>query len=219
MADTIFYLAQETGELHQEAAPQEAVQQEMQQPHEEAPAVTSAHTEQPAAHGAEHEAAPPAFNMWIWTLIAFGIVLFVLNKFAFPRIMEMLDKRSDKIEGDLKNAELTREEAQKLLAEYKAQLDTARAEAKKIMDEGKSLGENLRKETVAKATDEANQLIKRAQEEIGREKEKAIKELQSQIADISIDVASKVIQKTLNKQEHGKLIDQYITEVGKLYEG
>ncbi|MBI5117079.1 F0F1 ATP synthase subunit B [Candidatus Poribacteria bacterium] len=219
MAETIFYLAQETGDTHQATAPQEAAQGEMQQVTAETPAVTGAHTEKPAAHGEAHEAAPPAFNMWIWTLIAFAVVLFILNKFAFPRIMEMLDKRSDKIEGDIKNAELTRADAEKLLAEYKAQLDTARTEAKKIMDEGKSLGENLRKETIAKATEEANQLIKRAQEEIGREKEKAIKELQNQIADISIEVASKVIQKTLSKQEHGKLIDQYITEVGKLYEG
>lgn len=217
MAQTIFYLAQETGETPHEA--QQEVQGAPETQGEAPAATTTAHTKQPAAHGEGRQAGPPPFNMWISTLIAFGIVLFILNKFAFPRIMEMLDKRSDKIEGDLKNAELTRADAQKLLAEYKAQLDTARAEAKKIMDEGKALGENLRKDTIAKASDEANQIIKRAQEEIGREKEKAIKELQNQIADISIEVASKVIQKTLSKQEHGKLIDQYITEVGRLYEG
>jgi len=158
-------------------------------------------------------------NLWIWTLLAFVIVFFVLRKFAFPRIMDGLEKRNEKIEGDLKNAELTREEADKLLAEYKAQLEAARTEAKKIMDEGKALGENLRKETIEKATEQANQIIARAQEEIGREKEKALKELQSQIADISIQVASKVIQKSLSKDEHSQLIDQYVTEVGKLYEG
>jgi F-type H+-transporting ATPase subunit b len=72
---------------------------------------------------------------------------------------------------------------------------------------------------VGKAQEEANRLIARAQEEIVREKDKALKELQSQIADISIQVASKIIQKSLNKEEHGKLIDQYMAEVGKLYEG
>ncbi|RJP64886.1 MAG: ATP synthase F0 subunit B [Candidatus Abyssobacteria bacterium SURF_17] len=203
MAETIFYLAQETGEMEQEVVGHE---------------MTTAHEEHPAKAESETPMKVEP-NLWIWTLLAFIIVFFVLRKFAFPRITEMLDKRTEKIEGDLKNAEFTREEAEKMLAEYKQQLDAARTEAKKIMDEGKALGENLRKETVAKATEEANQLIKRAQEEIGREKEKAIKELQAQIADISIEVASKVMQSTLNKQEHAKLIDQYISEVGRLYEG
>jgi F-type H+-transporting ATPase subunit b len=185
--------------------------------------ITTAHTEQPSGHEAGHEAEGGTFtpkpSLWIWTAIAFLIVVFVLKKFAIPGITEALDKRNEQIEGDIKNAELTREEAEKMLAEYKAQLNEARVEAKKIIDEGKALGENLRQETISKAQEEANQLIKRAQEEIGREKDKAIKELQSQIADISIEVASKVIQKTLSKEEHGKLIDDYVTEVGKFYEG
>lgn len=206
MAESVFYLASDTGEM-------EHVSLEGSTEH-----ATTAHEEHPSKpEGESPMKAEP--NLWPWTLIAFLAVFFILKKFAFPRIMEMLDKRTDKIDGDLKSAELTREEAQKLLAEYKAQLDSARSEAKKIMDEGKALGENLRKETISKATEEANQLIRRAQEEIGREKEKAIKELQNQIADISIEVASKVIQKSLNKEEHSKLIDQYITEVGRLYEG
>ena len=181
-------------------------------------AVTTAHEEHQAGHegGSPMQAEP---NLWPWTLIAFIAVFVVLWKFAFPKIIEALESRNEKIEGDLKNAELTRDEAEKLLAEYKAQLDEARTEAKKIMDEGKALGENLRKETIEKAQEEANQLIARAQEEIAREKDKAIKELQSQIADISIEVASKVIQKSLSKEEHSELIDQYVSEVGKLYEG
>ncbi len=203
MAQPVYYLASAAEEAGHEQA-------------------TTAHTEQPSAHGGEHEeggtfAAQP--NLWLWTVIAFGIVVLVLRKFAIPAITEGLDKRNEQIEGDLKNAELSRGEADKLLAEYKAQLNEARTEAKKIIDEGKALGENLRQETIAKAQEEANRLISRAQEEIGREKDKAIKELQSQIAEISIEVASKVIQKTLSKDEHGKLIDDYVAEVGKLYEG
>jgi F-type H+-transporting ATPase subunit b len=194
----VFYLAEEINELQQE--------------------VTETHTEQPAKHESTSpmKAEPP---LWIWTALAFVVVFLVLNKIAFPRITQLIDERNNKIEGDLKNAELTREEAEKMLAQYKAQLDEARTEAKKIMDEGKLLGENLRKEAMKKAADEANQLIKRAQDEITREMEKAMKELRSQIADISIQVASKVIQKSLDKEEHAKLIDQYITEVGNIYEG
>jgi F-type H+-transporting ATPase subunit b len=208
VAESVFYLASDTGveePVHVE---------EMEH------AVTTAHTEAASGHGAEHASSGPAeFGIWLSTLLAFAIAFFILKKFAFPKIIEALDARNEKIEGDLKNAELTREEAEKLLAEYKAQLEEARTEAKKIMDEGKALGENLRKETIEKAQQEANQLIARAQEEIGREKDKAIKELQSQIADISIEVASKVIQKSLSKEEHSQLIDQYVSEVGKLYEG
>lgn len=200
MAEPVYYLAsaaEETGHEH----------------------TTTAHTEQPAEHEAEGGTFTPMPNLWVYTVIAFAIVVFILKKFAFPKITEALDQRNEQIEGDLKNAELTREEAEKLLAEYKTQLNEARTEAKKIIDEGKALGEKLRQETIAKTQEEANQLISRAQEEIAREKDKAIKELQSQIAEISIEVASKVIQKSLSAEEHDKLIDDYIAEVGKLYEG
>ncbi|RJP18364.1 MAG: ATP synthase F0 subunit B [Candidatus Abyssobacteria bacterium SURF_5] len=203
VAETVFYLAQEVHEL------EETVEQAVSETHEE--------------HAAEggHEGSPMQVqpNLWVWTLVAFGIVFFVLGKFAFPRITAMIDERNNKIEGDIKNAEMTREEAQQMLAQYKAQLNEARTEAKKIIDEGKQLGESLRKEALNKASEEANQVIRRAQEEIARQTEKAIKELQSQIADISIQVASKVIQKSLNKDEHTNLIKQYISEVGRLYEG
>lgn len=206
MAETVFYLASETGGEPVHIEGEEIV-------------VTTAHTEKPAGHGEGHGAQPAGWSIWLSTLIAFGIAYFILKRFAFPKIIEALDTRNEQIEGDIKKAELTREEADKLLAEYKAQLDEARTEAKKVIDEGKALGEKLRQETITKAQEEANQLITRAQEEIGREKEKAIKELQGQIADISIEVASRVIQKSLSKEEHGKIIDDYVAEVGKLYEG
>ena len=210
MAETVYYLASEAG-----VAPVEIEGDEH--------AVASSHTEQPSGQGKGHDGGDTTFapkpNLVVWTVVAFAIVVYVLKKFAIPSIMEGLDKRSEKIEGDIKSAEGAREEADKMLADYNAQLADARAEAKKIIDEGKSLGENLRQETITKAQQEANQLITRAQEEIAREKEKAFKELQSQIADISIEVASKVVQKSLSMEEHGKLIDDYVAEVGKLYEG
>jgi F-type H+-transporting ATPase subunit b len=204
VAETVFYLAQEVQNL------EHTVEETISGTHEEA-----------AAHGAHESSSPMKAEppLWIWTLIAFGIVFFVLGKVAFPRITTMIDERNNKIEGDIKHAELTREEAEQMLAQYKGQLAEARTEAKKIIDEGKQLGESLRKEAMAKATEDANQLIRRAQEEIARQTEKAIKELQGQIADISIQVASKVIQKSLDKEEHNNLIKQYISEVGRLYEG
>jgi len=205
VAESVLYLAQATEEL------EHAVEETISETHEPS-----------AAHGDEHgsgAAMKAEPNLVVWTLVAFIIVFVFLSKFAFPRITAMIDERNNKIEGDLKNAEMTREEADKMLAQYRAQLDEARIEAKKIIDEGKALGESLRRDAMTKASEEASQVIKRAQEEITRQTEKAIKELQSQIADISIQVASKVIQKSLNKEEHNTLIKQYISEVGRLYEG
>jgi F-type H+-transporting ATPase subunit b len=206
VAETVFYLASEAGveSVHIDDTEN---------------AVTTAHEEHPAEHAAEAGPFAPEPNLWPWTFLAFLAVAYVLYRFAIPKLVEGIDKRNEQIEGDIKKAELTREEADKLLADYKAQLEEARTEAKKVIDEGKALGEKLRQETIAKAQEEANQLITRAQEEIGREKERAIKELQAQIADISIEVASRVIQKSLSKEEHGQIIDDYVAEVGKLYEG
>jgi F-type H+-transporting ATPase subunit b len=128
-----------------------------------------------------------------------------------------MKKREETIKQQLEEAQKTKKEAENLLEDYKRQLAEARSEAQKIIHEGKSLGENMRKEIVQKAQQESNQIVKRAQEEIELQKQKAILELQEKIADLSIMAATKIINKSLNTEDNRRLVEEYVSKVGDLY--
>ncbi|ODS36801.1 MAG: ATP synthase F0 subunit B [Candidatus Altiarchaeales archaeon WOR_SM1_79] len=154
----------------------------------------------------------------IWTFISFVILLVLLWKVAYKPITKALKNREDSIRNSLEEANKTRESAEALLNDYKNQLAQAREEAQKILAEGKALGENVKKEVIQKAHEESNQIVKRAQEEIEFQKEKALMELKERIADHTIMVASKVIERALDKKDHEQLLDEYISKVGEKYE-
>jgi F-type H+-transporting ATPase subunit b len=141
----------------------------------------------------------------------------LLKKVAFPPILKGMKKREETIKQQLEEAQKTKKEAENLLEDYRRQLAEARSEAQKIINEGKSLGENMRKEIVQKAQAESNQIVKRAQEEIELQKQKAILELQEKIADLSIMAASKIINKSLNTEDNRRLVEEYVSKVGDLY--
>ena len=159
----------------------------------------------------------PEPGLIIWTLVSFFILLILLKKVAFPPILKGMKKREETIKQQLEEAQKTKKEAENLLGDYKRQLAEARSEAQKIINEGKSLGENMRKEIVQKAQAESNQIVKRAQEEIELQKQKAILELQEKIADLSIMAATKIINKSLNTEDNRRLVEEYVSKVGDLY--
>jgi len=153
----------------------------------------------------------------IWpTWVAFLILFFVLYKFAFPMIVGMLDKRAAAIKESLEKAEDTRVEAERLLEEYKKQVAEARAEAGKIVDQGRKVAESMKEEIIAKANEESTQIVAKAREAVEAEKKAALAELQASIADVSVAVAGKLLGETLSAEDHAKLIDRYIAEVGSL---
>jgi F-type H+-transporting ATPase subunit b len=153
----------------------------------------------------------------IWTIISFILLVLLLWKVAYPQILKGMKKREETIKQQLEEAQKTKKEAENLLGDYKRQLAEARSEAQKIINEGKSLGENIRKEIVQKAQEESNQIVKRAQEEIELQKQKAILELQEKIADLSIMAATKIINKSLNTEDNRRLVEEYVSKVGDLY--
>lgn len=155
-------------------------------------------------------------GLMIWTIISFFILLFFLKRFTFKPLLGMMQKREAAIRESIEEAKRTREAAEALHGQYQNMMAEARDEVKKIIEEGKSLGENARKEMISKATEESNRIILRAQEEISLEKERALSELRVRIADLSIMAASKVIEKSLSKDDHLRLLDEYVSKVGEL---
>src|SRR3990172_9989752 len=94
----------------------------------------------------------------------------------------------------------------------------AREEAQKIIEQGRKFGDSMKEEIVQKARAESEQIVARANADITREKELALTELQSSVADLTIEAASRVVRQSLDKKSHEKLIEEYLSEVGNLNE-
>lgn len=156
---------------------------------------------------------PGTGSQVIWSLITFAVLLFLLGRFVYPPIIGMLDKRSEAIRESLEAAERTRIDAQGLLEQYKEQMADARTEAQKVIGQSREVGEQMKKEIVEKANEEARGLIERAQQEIGAEKERAVADLRKSVADLSIGVASKIIGEQLSAEKHLDLIERSLSEV------
>jgi F-type H+-transporting ATPase subunit b len=172
------------------------------------------------------EAAPPPgdgsqipptdWGLQIWTLVTFVVLLGLLAKFAFKPIAQALDRRGETIKKSIEEAEKQRAEAKKLMEDYQKQIADARNEAGKIIEESRQLGERVRKEVVEKANSEASAVVQRAQEEIQRQKEKGVQELKDTVANLSVQIASKVLEKEVNEATHRQLIDTLIKDLGKV---
>lgn len=151
----------------------------------------------------------------IWpSLLAFIVLFLLLKKFAFGPISAVLQKRSDTIRESLEKAEETKVEAERLLEDYKRQMAEARSEAAKIIEQSRKVAESMRDDIIAKANDEATAIIAKAREAIEAEKKAALAELQASVADISVMVAGKLIGERLSADDHAKLIEKYLAEVG-----
>ncbi len=179
-------------------------------------AVTWAAEESAPPPGEGSQIPPTDWGLQIWTLVSFVVLLVLLSKFAFKPIAQALDRRSEAIRKSIEEAEKQRAEAKKLMEDYQKQLAEARAEANKIVEEARGLGENVRKEVVEKANAEASALLQRSQEELQRQKEKGVQELKDTVAGLSVQIASKIIEKEVNEATHRQLVENLIKDLTKI---
>ena len=143
------------------------------------------------------ELITPDFGLLFWMTLAFGIVFFVLAKFAFPVINNMLKQREEEINTALEKAERTHQEMEKLQANNEMLLAQAREERDKILNEARQIHDKFIESAKVKANEEKDRIIESAREMIEHEKMAAATEIKNQIADFSIKVAEKVLQKDL----------------------
>lgn len=154
----------------------------------------------------------------IWEVIAFTGLLIVLWRFAWGPLLSILDERDKTIRNSLETAERTRIEAEEMLEDYKKQMAEAKLEAQEIIDKARQLGETANQEIIEEAKEQADKMIARTKEEIVYERDQAVRQLQKEMADLTIGLASKVINKSLSKEDHLDLIDKYLLEAGNLRE-
>lgn len=157
----------------------------------------------------------PNGGLMVWTVLIFGILLFVLGRYAFGPLTEAVEAREKALRDALAAAEHDRAESARVLAEHKAQLDAARTDAQKIIADGRAVAEKMRADHLAETRKQQDEMLARARRDIENEKTKAIDELRREAVDLAISGASKVIGKNLDDATNRKLVNDFLATVGK----
>jgi F-type H+-transporting ATPase subunit b len=155
----------------------------------------------------------PNVGLMIWTLLAFGTTLFLLNKLAFPRIAEALDKRRRVIEESIEHAEQSKREADELLEEYRARLREAREQAEDITVRARKAADALADEAKASASHQREELMANTRRDIEAETRRALDEIRKEVANLTVIATEKVTRKSLTPDDHRRLIEDALGEV------
>jgi len=154
-------------------------------------------------------------GLMIWTIIIFTLLVLLLRKFAWKPLIDSLNKREQTIKDSVDKAEHLRQEAEKMFDENKKLLAKADEESRRIINEGKGYAEKLRNELIGKTHEDATRIIQQAKDEIEREKISALNDLKSEIADLAVRAAGKIIDENLDEKKQKKIIDGFINQIPK----
>jgi len=148
-------------------------------------------------------------------LITFLLMLAVLARYVYPRIVEVAEARQRAIAEQLKQAEEARAAAEAHLKEAEAKLNEARKSAQSVLDGATKSAEQLRQELKQKADEEAKRTVENARKQIEAERDQAIRSVRTEVADLVIVATEKVIGETLDDKKHRQLIERAIEQVAR----
>jgi F-type H+-transporting ATPase subunit b len=155
----------------------------------------------------------PNVGLMVWTLVLFGISLLILWKFAFPRISEALDRRQRAIEDSIDAAERTRHEADELLAEYRERLAESREQAQAIIERARRAAETHEHESEAEARARRERLMEQTRRDIEVETRRAIQEIRSEVADLTVMATERVTRKVLTEEDQRRLVEEALSDL------
>jgi F-type H+-transporting ATPase subunit b len=155
----------------------------------------------------------PALGLMIWTLLAFGVTMFVLSKAALPRIGEALEKRANAIRENIEAAEKQRAEADELLREYRERLKEAREQADEIVARARKAAEAAQAEAAAAGREKREELVTAARRDIEIETRRSLERIRKEVADLTVLATEKVTRKALDAEDHKRLVEEALAEV------
>jgi F-type H+-transporting ATPase subunit b len=155
----------------------------------------------------------PGIGLMLWTLVAFGVLLLLLRKLAFPRIAENLDKRQQAIEESIDTAERTKREADELLAEYRQRLSDARHQAEDIVARARKAAEVNERDSLEQARKTREELMAQTRRDIEAETRRAIQEIRNEVADLTVLATEKVTRKSLDSDDQKRLVEEALAEL------
>jgi F-type H+-transporting ATPase subunit b len=148
-----------------------------------------------------------------WSAVSFAILLFLLKRYAFPAITEMLDARERTIAQNLDKAEQARKEAEQLLADYQAKLKAAEQQAAAMLDQARKQGQQLADETQRRVKEETDRALAASREELARERLRLSKELREQAVELVLAATERVIRRSLTDADSKRLVKEAIEQL------
>ena len=173
--------------------------------------------EEGTEHGGEHgelfSPVVPVLEELVWAAVFFTILFLIIVKVALPKLNKVLADREAAVTGQITAADQVKAEADTILAEYRAKLADAQSEANRIIDEGRRTAEGIVTEARSRAEAEAQTIVQRAQGDIQAERDRALSTLRQTLAELSIQVAGRIVGKSLDGDAQRSLVDSYIDEL------
>lgn len=156
----------------------------------------------------------PDLGLLFWMLLAFVIVFLVLKKYGFPVIIKMVEDRKNFIDESLRNAREANEKLANIQSESEALLKQAREQQAQILKEAMATRDNIIKEAREKAQAEGLKILDEAKAQISSEKENALRDIRSTVANLSVQIAEKVMRRQLDQDaEQEKFIERMLDEI------
>jgi F-type H+-transporting ATPase subunit b len=153
-------------------------------------------------------------------LITFGVLLFVLGKFVWPRFEQVFQARREAIEGGIERAETMQLEAKAALERYQAQLAEARTEAAQIREQARTEGQQILEELRVQAQEESARIVARGQEQIQAARQQVVNELRTQIGALAVDLAGRVVGESLAEDARRRgTVDRFLDELDGMSAG
>ncbi len=151
----------------------------------------------------------------VWTIISFVVFAGVLGRYAWRPIINALTEREDKIRTAIEQAERARAEAADILKKNEENIARADAEYQKAIRESRALAEKVKEEMLAKARLQADQELQRAGEEIRRNVDAARKQLRTEVADLAVKAAEKILEESIDEQKQKRLVTSFLDQLPK----
>ncbi len=152
-------------------------------------------------------------GLMIWTIVSFGITLFVLKRYAFGPIQKAIDERRQRIRQALEEADQARAEARRMLEEHRQLLGQARGEAEEILTDARKVAEAQRARVKEETEADRQRRLEETRRQIEAETRRALVEIRAEVAELSLIAAEKVTAKSLDDAEHRRLIEEAVGEL------
>jgi F-type H+-transporting ATPase subunit b len=152
-------------------------------------------------------------GLMIWTIVAFLVTLFVLKKFAFGPIQQMIDERRERIRRSIEEAEHARSEARRLLEEHRALIGQARGQADQILSEARKVAEAQRQRVKEETEADRQRRLEETKRLIEAETQRALQQIRAEVADLTLIATAKVTGKVLDDADHRRLIEDAIKDL------
>jgi F-type H+-transporting ATPase subunit b len=166
-----------------------------------------------AAEGGKVNLLSPSGGLMFWTLLIFLVLMVVLSRYAFKPLLAAVEAREASLEAAITQAQRDRDEAAKLLAEQRQQLEAARAEAQRYIADGRATAEKLKASMLEETRAQQQELLERAKRDLEGEKVRAIADLRREAVDLALAGAGKLIARNLDDAANRKLVEDFLATI------